>query len=73
MGNCYSADYNAKDHIHTDIPCNIEEPQQKYHLKMVSNKITGGLKHILLDLNPPPQLLQWFKTFGPHIGFITHL
>ena len=32
MGNCYSADHIAEDHIHTDITCNIEEPQQKYRL-----------------------------------------
>ena len=32
MGNCYSADHIAEDHIQTDITCNIEEPQQKYHL-----------------------------------------
>ena len=29
----------------------------------------GGLKHVLLHPNPCPQLLQWFKTFGPHEGF----
>ena len=26
MGNCYSADHNAEDHIQTDIQCNTEEP-----------------------------------------------
>ena len=30
MGNYYSADHTTEDHIHTDIACNIEEPQQKY-------------------------------------------
>ena len=32
MGDCYSDDHNAEDHIHTDITCNIEEAQQKFHL-----------------------------------------
>ena len=30
MGNCNSADHIVEDHLHTDITCNIEEPQQKY-------------------------------------------
>ena len=49
MGECYSA-----DHIHKDITCNIEEPQQKYRLGTVSNRLLGGgggLKHVLLDPN----------------------
>ena len=25
MGNCYSADQTAEEHIHTDITCNTEE------------------------------------------------
>ena len=65
MGNCYSADHIAEDHIHTDITCNTEEPQQKYRLGTVSNRLVGGgggLKYVLLDPNPRPQLLQWFKT-----------
>ena len=41
MGNCYSVDYIAGDHTHTDITCNTEEPQQKYRLGMVSNKLLG--------------------------------
>ena len=36
MGNCYSMDHIAEDHIHTDMTCNIEEPQQKYRLGAVS-------------------------------------
>ena len=53
MGNCYSADDIAEDHIHTDITCNIEEPQQKYRLGTVRNRLPegGGLKHVLLDPN----------------------
>ena len=37
MGNCYLIDHNiiAEDHIHTDITCNIEEPQQKYRMGTV--------------------------------------
>ena len=39
MGNCYSIDHIAKDHIHTDIICNIEEPHQQYRLGTVSNRL----------------------------------
>ena len=40
MSSCYSGDHIAKDHIHTDITtCNIEEPQQKYRLGTVSNRL----------------------------------
>ena len=35
MGNSYSVDHIAEDHIQTDITCNIEEPSQKYRLEMV--------------------------------------
>ena len=45
MGNCYSIDHIAEDHIHTDITCNIEEPQQKYRLGTVSNRLLRGLKN----------------------------
>ena len=42
MGSCYSGDHNAEDHKHTDtIRCNIEEPQQKYCLGTVSNRLLG--------------------------------
>ena len=54
MGNCYSADHTAEDHIHTDITRTIEEPQQKYSLGTVSNRLRGGAKHVLLDPNPCP-------------------
>ena len=54
MCNCYSVDHIAKDHIYTDIRCYIEEPNQKYRLGTVSNKITGGLKLVLLYPNPRP-------------------
>ena len=55
MGNCYSGDHIAEDHIHTDITCYIEEPQQKYRLGTVSNELLGGgggLKLALLGPNP---------------------
>ena len=39
MGNCYSADHIAEDYIHTDIACNIEEPQQKYRLGTVNKRL----------------------------------
>ena len=42
MGSCYSGDHIAGDHIHTGITtCNIEEPQQKYRLGTVSNRLLG--------------------------------
>ena len=42
-GNCYSTDHFAEDHIHTDIICHIEEPQQKYRLGTVRNRFQWGL------------------------------
>ena len=41
MGNCYSVDHIAEDHMHTDIRCNIEEQQQKYRFGTVSNRLLG--------------------------------
>ena len=55
MGNCCSGDRIAIPY--TDITNYIiEEPEQKYRLGMVSNKLLGGggLKHNLLDPNPRP-------------------
>ena len=49
MGSCYSADHDVEGHIQTDIPCNIEEPQQKFRLGTVSNKIR--LKSNKIQLN----------------------
>ena len=43
MGNRYSAKHISKDHIHTYITCNTEEPQQKYRLGTVSKRLLGGL------------------------------
>ena len=74
MGSCYSGNHIAKDHIHTDITtCNTEEPQHKYRLGTISNRLLrcgGGLKlHvILLDPNSGPLTRQWFETIGPHKG-----
>ena len=42
MGIWYSAYHITKDHIHTEITYNTEEPQQKYRLGMVSNRLLGG-------------------------------
>ena len=42
MGNCYSTDYMAEEHIHTGTTCNIEEPQQKYSFGTVSNRLRRG-------------------------------
>ena len=42
MANRFSADHIAEDHIHTDITCNLEEPQQKYRLGTVSYRLLGG-------------------------------
>ena len=36
MGSCYSGDHIAGDHIHTDITCSNEEPQQKFYPETVS-------------------------------------
>ena len=47
MANCYSADHNAEDNIHTDIPCNTEEPQQKYRFGTVSNRLLGKISQEL--------------------------
>ena len=42
MGNWCSVDHIAEDHIHADITCNGEEPQQKYRLRTVSNRFLGA-------------------------------
>ena len=41
MGNCYSINRIAEDHIHTNITGNIQEPQQKCRLGPVSNGLLG--------------------------------
>ena len=44
MDSCYSGDHIAGDHIHTDmITSYTEEPQQKYRLGPVSNRLMSGL------------------------------
>ena len=63
MDSCYSVDHIAGDHLQADIPVrNIKEPQQKYRTRMISKRFPGlgELKHVSLDLNPRPLLLQWF-------------
>ena len=58
MGSCYSDDYRAKDHIHTDITtCNIEDLQQNYRLERSVIDYWGedGVVELgLLDPNPRP-------------------
>ena len=41
MCNCYSIEHIAEDHLHKDITCSIEEPQQKYRLGTVSKRLPG--------------------------------
>ena len=43
MGNCYSLDHTAEDHIHTDITCNTGETQQKHRLRSV------GIRLLVMD------------------------
>ena len=47
MGNSYSVDHIAEDHIHTDITYNVEAPQQKHRLETVSRRLLGGLEETL--------------------------
>ena len=42
MCNCYSTDHIAEDHTHTSTTYNIGEPQPKYRLETVSNRLLGG-------------------------------
>ena len=58
MGSWYSADHIAGNYIHTDITCNIEEPQHNSCLGTgaVSNRLLG-VSNILLGPNPRPFLL----------------
>ena len=44
MDSYYLGDQIAEDHTHTSITtCNIEESQQKYRLRTVSNRLMGAL------------------------------
>ena len=43
MGNHYSIDHTAEDHVHTSITYNIDETQQKYGIGMVSYRFLGSL------------------------------
>ena len=50
MGNWYSGDHIAGDHIHMDIAlCNMKEPQKKSRIGTVSNRVLyewcGDLTH----------------------------
>ena len=46
MGNSYSNNYTAEDYIHRSIThlYNIEEPQPKYRIGTVSNRLMGREK-----------------------------
>ena len=44
----------SKDHIHTGITCNTEEPQQKYRLGTVSNRLLGGGGGRFTESKPSP-------------------
>ena len=55
MGNYYSDDRIAEDHLHTDITCNIDEPQQKYRLRTVITCI-----RLLGSLN----MFYWIQTLA---------
>ena len=80
MGSCYLGDHSAEDHIHTYITTyNIEEPQQKYRDGTVINRLLvvcvcvgGGLKHVFIGFKSRLLPLQWFGTFCPHKGFLSH-
>ena len=50
MGNCYSTDHIAEDHIHTDITCNIEEPQEKHRLGTVRYRLLNSLNMTLISV-----------------------
>ena len=57
MVNCYSGDQIAGDHAHTDITiCNIEEPQQKYRLGTVSNRLLSLLRNSVVMLTYRPDI-----------------
>ena len=51
MGTYHSADHIAEDHIHTDITCNIEEPQQKYRLGTSVIDYWGAFNFGLFECN----------------------
>ena len=42
MTNWYSAGHIAKDHIHTDITCNIKERHKEYRLETANYRLLGG-------------------------------
>ena len=56
MGNFFSADRIGEHHLHIDTTCNTEEPQQKYRLGKVSNRLLGA-KHVLFIFSSPG---PWF-------------
>ena len=76
MGNCYSPNHIAEDHIHTGITCNSYELQQKYRLGTVSNRLLGGRGEggaltCFTGSNPSHLVSAMVQTFGPQEGFLT--
>ena len=67
MGNCYSADHITEDHIHTDITCNIEEPQQKFTLAFFSRLAVLSWSSMFTQCTPVIVLL-----LGKMSSIITH-
>ena len=67
MGNCHSAGHIAEDHIHTDITGNIEEPQQKYRLGTVSNRLLGLNLTCLTGFRPRPLFLWQYIFYNDEI------
>ena len=54
MGNCYSADYFAEDHIYTDITCNNHNRSTALKQSVIDYFGGVGIKHVLLDPNVRP-------------------
>ena len=75
MSQCNSIDHIAEDHIHTDIAWNIEEPQQKYRLGAVENRLLGRGGDLNMFYRIRTQYSQYFfnspepKASGELIGW----
>ena len=39
MSSYYAADHIAEEHMHTDISCTFEEPQEKYRLGTARDRL----------------------------------
>ena len=59
--------------MHMDIAtCNSEEPQYKYRLGTVNNRLLRGLNMFFWIQTCALLPLHLFEAFGPHKGFLTH-